>query len=186
LVCFTAACELSGTYLASIGQNNQFVLHIYNFGASLFLGFFFYELFGRLGWPYWKKSYIYLGSALILLGTFTLGDIYSVNTITQTSFQVFIIGLSLVAYTLLTLREYAYTDRGAVVLFLAGILLQNSGSIIVYLFVRQILQLEGGLPSLVYTIVGVANIVAQTLYFLGFVQIVKESRHQQSNATSHE
>lgn len=170
-ICFTAACELTGHLTAD--YNNLYILHIYTLGAFLFSSFFFFYLFQILQWNYLKKEYIYLGGALIVLNTLLFQWIDVYNSYSKTSSQFIIIGLCILAYSLLTLRKYPYSDGAAIKVFIAAILISSTASISLYLFSHQIMAMEKETQRTIWMINAGTNIIVQILFLWGCFKIVQ-------------
>lgn len=164
VILFTAACELGGVYVANKGDNNLFILHIYNVGIFLGYGLFFHSLFKKLRWYAFSKPVLYGASSIVLLATLIMGDWHTINVYVKTSTQVVIIALCFVAYALLTLRPHSFPDRQPAALFTAGILISTAASFMVYLFGSIISEMPLATQRAIWTINVVGNIVTQLLF----------------------
>ena len=174
-VAFTLFCELLAIYYANLEENNLFIVHLYTLGAFTFCSLFFQRLFRRLKADFLKNEYLLIGILLIVLNSIFIQDLTTYNSYSKTISQLIIISLCILAYSLMTLKEYDFDDKESVKIFIAAILLSCSMSTILYLFSNQILHMSQATQEGIWMINVMTNSLIQLLFIFGFYkQIAKK------------
>ncbi|WP_235297969.1 hypothetical protein [Portibacter marinus] len=158
------------TYFTASAGNNLFLMPIYTVLEFALLSCFFILAHDA------SKKWVFviiLGILLIAVNSIFFQELDEFNTNAKTVIYLIIIVLSL--YTLFTYINFGQVSQTELTMkyFLFGLLLNFTGSFVLYLFANVISTFEIETQKNLWYFNIVLNIISQLLYFLGFWQYRK-------------
>ncbi len=150
-------------------DNNLYLLHIFTLIEFVLIAWFFGKLFELFQLKLNSRLIISIGVVLIVLNSVFLQPLEVYNSFSRTAVQLCFLACCFVGFYLFTQRNYTFEDRGVVKSILIALLIKYSGSLFLYLFSNQIVDLPAQTQVKIWLINPSLNFLAQMIILVALI-----------------